>query len=110
MKSFIYILFLVFATVTFVSCGRENKDGIVIHNKSCIIEITGMMCEMGCKTTIQNRINELDGVIQGEVDYVLGKAFVTYDANRISAQDIIKTIVSIGDGALYGASLVEDKD
>lgn len=67
------------------------------------------MCEKGCKTTIQTRINNLEGVVEGEVDYTLGKAFVIYNANSITCADIIKEIESIGDG-LYGASVVEDKD
>lgn len=67
------------------------------------------MCEKGCKTTIQNRINEMDGVINGEVDYPMGKAFVTYNANIVSCEDIVDMIKSIGDG-LYDATIVEDKD
>lgn len=51
----------------------------------------------------------MEGVIIGEVDYPLGKAFITYDANVLSCEKIISEIESIGDG-LYKATKVEDKD
>lgn len=51
----------------------------------------------------------MEGVIEGEVDYGLGKAFVTYDANTLSCEAIVDMIKSIGDG-LYDATIVEDKD
>lgn len=111
MKKLLFILFIATsATLSFSGCeGSESQEEKVVHTKSCTIEITGMMCEKGCKTTIQNRINEMEGVIEGEVDYGLGKAFVTYDANTLSCEAIVDMIKSIGDG-LYDATIVEDKD
>lgn len=109
MKNIFFILFLGLTTLTFVGCAETNDGTEIVHTKACTIDITGMMCEKGCKTTIQNRINDMEGVVEGDVDYSLGKAFVTYDANLISSSDIISMIESIGDG-LYSASLVEEKD
>lgn len=106
----ILILISTAITVSFNECGNgKDTEENVVHTKACTIEITGMMCEKGCKTTIQNRINDLDGVVSGDVDYSLGKAFVTYNANTLSCQDIVAEIESIGDG-LYDAIIVEDKD
>lgn len=106
----ILILISTAITISFNECGNgTDTEENVVHTKACTIEITGMMCEKGCKTTIQNRINDLEGVVSGEVDYSLGKAFVTYNANTLSCQDIIAEIKSIGDG-LYDATIVEDKD
>jgi copper chaperone CopZ len=111
MKKLLFILFLgVTSTVMLNGCGSDDTtEENVVHTKACTIEITGMMCEKGCKTTIQNRINEMEGVVSGEVDYALGKAFVTYNSNELSCNDIIAEIESIGDG-LYEATMVEDKD
>lgn len=111
MKRFFFLLILALSTaVSFNGCSEADaNENKVVHTKACTIDITGMMCEKGCKTTIQNRINELEGVISGEVDYSLGKAFVTYDANVLSSDKIIAEIESIGDG-LYKATAVEDKD
>lgn len=108
MRVLIFIL-LISSFPLFNGCSEAGQEEHIVHNKSCTIDIEGMMCEMGCKTTIQNRINELDGVIKGDVDYALAKAFVTYDANKLSCADIISEIESIGDG-LYSAKMVEDKD
>ncbi|WP_258541009.1 heavy-metal-associated domain-containing protein [Parvicella tangerina] len=111
MKKTLSILLLLFVTlVCFNGCSdAEEASAETIHTKACTIEISGMMCEKGCKTTIQNRINDMSGVVNGEVDYALGKAFITYDANTLSCADIIAEIQSIGDG-LYDAKIVEDKD
>lgn len=111
MKRLLFILTIIgSAPLIFNHCEQSEEEGKrIIHTKACTIQISGMMCEKGCKTTIQNRINDLDGVVTGEVDYSLGKAFITYDANILSCEDIIAEIESIGDG-LYDASLVEDKD
>lgn len=112
MKQLLFIFFIATSTLlTLGGCAEtDTSEGQVVHTKACTIEITGMMCEKGCKSTIQNRINEMDGIIDGEVDYPLGKAFVTYDANVLSCDDIIDEIESIGDGGLYEATIVEDKD
>ena len=69
-----------------------------------------MMCEKGCKTTIQNKLSEMDGVINCDVDFELQKAFITYDANVTSTADFINTINNIADGELYKSKLIEDKD
>ncbi|MCB9194687.1 MAG: heavy-metal-associated domain-containing protein [Flavobacteriales bacterium] len=105
----VYLVLILAFTSILSNCSSETETEQIVHTKSCTIEIEGMMCEKGCKTTIQNRIQEMDGVINGEVDYNLAMAFVTYDANRLSCEDIIKEIESIGDG-LYSAKKVEDKD
>lgn len=108
MKGAYFVIFLAFTSLL-TNCSSETESEQIVHTKSCTIEIEGMMCEKGCKTTIQNRIQEMEGVINGEVDYNLAKAFITYDANRLSCEDIIIEIESIGDG-LYSAKKVEDKD
>ncbi len=112
MKKVLIIAFLLATTIPLLNgcSSSENSENQAVHTKACTLEISGMMCEMGCKTTIQNRINELEGVVTGEVDYTLGKAFITYDANVLSCTDIIAEIESIGDGGLYEAKMVEDKD
>ena len=112
MRKLLFIL-IILGTSPFIFNGcttSTDKEFKTVQTKACTIEITGMMCEKGCKTTIQNRINEMDGVISGEVDYPLSKAFVTYDASVLSCEDIISEIESIGDGGLYKAIKVEDKD
>ena len=92
------------------SCDINKIDeNHIVNNRSCSIAIEGMMCEKGCKTTIQNKLSEMEGVIHCEVDYDLRQAFITYDGNKVSAQDFITKINSIADG-LYKAILIEDKD
>jgi copper chaperone CopZ len=111
MKQVYFLLFLLSAvSLGLVNCSVEEEESTkVIHNKSCTIAIEGMMCEKGCKSTIQNKLREMDGVIHCDVDFEVAQAFITYDANITSAQEFITKINSIADG-LYKAKLVEDKD
>jgi copper chaperone CopZ len=66
-----------------------------------------MMCEKGCKSTIESKLSEMDGVINAKVDYETAKAFVTYNHNEISANDIINKVGEIAQG-IYSATLIED--
>ncbi len=112
MKHLFFILFIISTSSMFLlNCStKENESAKVIHTKSCTIAIEGMMCEKGCKTTIQNKLREMDGVINCDVDFELQKAFITYDANIVSAEDFIQTINNIADGDLYKSKIIEDKD
>jgi copper chaperone CopZ len=111
MKQVFFSLILIFiSSFFFTNCSSpEEEANAVVHNKSCTIAIEGMMCEKGCKTTIQNKLQEMDGVIKAEVDFETHQAYITYDANKVSAQDFLNKINAIADG-LYKSTLVEDKD
>ena len=108
-KLAIFLSTFFFMLATF-SCESEKTDeSHVVNNRSCSIAIEGMMCEKGCKTTIQNKLREMEGVIHCDVDFELHQAYVSYDGNKINTKDIIKKINSIADG-LYQGTLIEDKD
>ena len=108
LATYLFCLITISILTSGCSTNEESKNKIV-HHKSCTIAIEGMMCEKGCKTTIQNKLREMEGVIQADVDFEVHQAFITYDANKVSAQDFIDRINKIADG-LYKATLVEDKD
>lgn len=97
------------AIYNLISCAAKETESLVVKTKSCTIAIEGMMCEKGCKTTIHNKLKEMEGVINCEVDFPLNQAYITYDANITSAEKFIEKINSIADG-IYKATMVEDKD
>lgn len=111
MKKLFFLFILVSAPAIYLlSCTTsEEEASAVVHNKSCTIAIEGMMCEKGCKTTIQNKLREMEGVINADVDFEMNQAYITYDANKVSATDFINKINAIADG-LYKSKLIEDKD
>jgi copper chaperone CopZ len=105
------ILFLLFSSLVFSGCNSGDESATsTVDNRSCSIAIEGMMCEKGCKTTIQNKLSEMEGVIQCEVNFEMNQAYITYDGNKLKAQDFIDKIEGIADGDLYKATIIEDKD
>ncbi len=88
------------------SSSQENQ---IIEQRSAIIAIEGMMCEKGCKSTIQNKLSEMDGVSSCEINFEAKKAIIKYDSKKLNVDDFINKINGIADG-IYKATLVEDKD
>ncbi len=55
------------------------------------INIKGMMCS-GCESIIEEAVSEIGGVVEVKADYPEGKCQVRYENNKISLEDIYKTI------------------
>ncbi|MEI7843682.1 MAG: heavy metal translocating P-type ATPase [Gallionellaceae bacterium] len=58
------------------------------------LQITGMHCA-GCSTRLEKVLNQLPDV-QASVSIATEKAHITYDSNKISIPELIKTIQSTG--------------
>lgn len=91
------------------SCNSAASEEHIIEQRSAVIAIEGMMCEKGCKSTIQNKLSEMDGVSSCEINFEAQKAVIKYDSKKLKADDFITKINGIADG-IYKAILVEDKD
>src|SRR5579863_8170130 len=63
------------------------------------LPVTGMTCAT-CAVRIERQLNRLDGV-SASVNYGIGRATVDFDADSVSADDLITTIAATG----YEASL-----
>jgi copper chaperone len=59
------------------------------------IPVGGMSCG-GCVNTISSRLRQLDGVKAVEVSLEKKRAFVTYDAARVSAKALVDAIRDAG--------------
>ena len=79
-----------------------TKDQLAeVNLKKVSLNIEGMTCEIGCARTIQSKLSKKEGVTFAEVNFVKKKGVVEYDANKISENDIVKTVEEIAGGDLY---------
>ena len=127
MKKLIYIL-----PILFFSCTTESTDKItetnnsiqrveeVIINKQDIkadskieLEIEGMTCEMGCVSTIRNRVTRMKGSTKFDMDFDKERgtdfATVSFDSRLLSSDDIKTEIESIAQG-LYSVKHIKVLD
>ena len=101
---------LALVLVLMASCGGESKKDDsteVIANTSCSLSIEGMMCEKGCKTTIQQKLSLVDGVVSCDVEYEEKIAVIDFDNKVVSSEELIKVVDEIA-GGIYKASLLDE--
>lgn len=58
-------------------------------------DVIGMSCA-SCQAHVDHAINKLDGVINCNVNLLTNSMEVEYDENKISVEDIIKTVQKVG--------------
>lgn len=59
------------------------------------ISIEGMTCT-GCENTIQNKINEFEGVYSSKADFEKGIAFLEFDSTKVDLLKIEEAINQVG--------------
>lgn len=62
--------------------------------KKIILDIEGMTCS-NCETRIENRLKKIDGIVEVKAIYDSSKVYVTYDASKVSMENIIQAIEAI---------------
>jgi Cu+-exporting ATPase len=72
------------------------------QTKELIIPIVGMHCA-NCANTVGRSLKRLPGVDEASVSYANERAAITYDPKRVTPDQMIEMIKSIG----YGAALAE---
>lgn len=109
MKRLLTIVVLFSGLISLSGCS-EHKEEITnpVANTETTIGIEGMMCEKGCKSTIQSHLREMNGVIHADVNYEEKKAEVSFDNRIISSNDMIEMINKLADG-IYKANLIDEK-
>ncbi|MCF6181206.1 heavy metal-associated domain-containing protein [Lutibacter sp.] len=115
------IITLLILTLIFISCGDKKssikpektkpaKEQIATNLKSVEVDIKGMTCEIGCARTIQSKLSKVDGVTYSKVNFDTKKGIFTYDANKLSKNDIVKKINGIAGGDIYKATKTTEID
>ena len=88
---------LLFISFFFLAFSCEKKEEI----KKIEVAIQGMTCEIGCAKLIESKISKLEGVTISEVSFEEKIGVFTFDASKISSEEIIKNINGIAGGELY---------
>lgn len=90
------------------SCGEEIiKNDEVIANTSCSLIVEGMMCEKGCKSTIQQKLSNTNGVVACVVEYEEKTVVIDFDNNVVSSEELIQVVDEIANG-IYKATLLNE--
>lgn len=109
MKAFNSFLSLFFI-FTIVSCGNDAKPTVKDTKQTSSIEkgiqnievsIEGMTCEIGCAKLIESKVSKLEGVTASKVSFEEKKGLFTFDASKVSSEEIVKNINGIAGGDLY---------
>ncbi len=120
MKNLLYILPLIL-----LSCNTESSEvnteiqKVEIAKKDIKadteikIEIEGMTCEMGCVTTIRNKVNRMKGVTKFDMDFDVERSSdfstIQFDSRVVSSDDIKNRIEGIAQGIYSVVDLQEFK-
>ncbi len=70
-----------------------------METRTAQLDITGMSCA-NCSGTIQDTLEEIDGVSDATANYATDEGQVTYDVTTVSLDDIITAIEDAGYGAV----------
>jgi Cu+-exporting ATPase len=70
------------------------------------LELTGMTCA-ACANRIEKKLNKLGGVT-ATVNYATEKANITFDSSKVSADQLVDAVTSIGYGALLPSAIDDD--
>ncbi len=108
MKNLIFALPILFFACTNNSENAKNTPYVVSSNDNirtdskAQFEIKGMTCEMGCVSTIRNRVTQMKGSTSFEMDFNTERetdfATITFDSRLLSSDDIKTEIESIAQG------------
>ena len=110
MKNILLILAL---SLTVASCNETKKQDNKTTSKeikkevlpeklqSIEVAIEGMTCEIGCAKLIQSKLYKFDGITYAKVTFEDKKGEITYDANKVTKDDIKDEIEKIAGGDLY---------
>ena len=103
-----------FIFILFISCSESTQEiqnplahqEINITSKA-VFSVEGMMCEKGCKSFIQNKVTELQGIDDCTVDFESKMMTVSFDKTLISSVDIVNLVKDLVDGQ-YKAILLNE--
>ena len=96
------LLFL-FLSIFLMSCEAP------VETASLNIGVEGMSCSHSCAPYIQKKLLKTVGVLNAEVTFENKEAKVVFDKNKVSKEEIVKTIQTIADGQYKVTSVEEEK-
>ena len=76
----------------------ESTAVQAVANHEASFTIEGMVCEVGCKGTIEKNLAKTPGVTACAIDFESGKATVAYDASLVSGEDLVAVVEGLAQG------------
>ncbi|WP_317044281.1 heavy-metal-associated domain-containing protein, partial [Flavobacterium davisii] len=102
---------MIATTVILIGCKEENKATYsnsesnvqkeLAKIEKTTLKIKGMTCAIGCAKTIENKLNELDGIQKAKVDFNTKLATIEYDKTIHTKESLARFIESVADGKTY---------
>ncbi len=77
----------------------SEKPIVQAANTAVEFKIDGMTCEMGCVAAIKGQLGKTKGVYKYDINFENKTAVVEFNKEQISAQDVVKTVESVNEGA-----------
>lgn len=109
---------IIFASLLFLGCKEKTdvkaseskatteapkvkKEIAAANLQTASFSIKGMVCEIGCAKTIEEELNETEGVQKAAVDFKKETATISYDKTLMTPESITKLVEATGDGKTY---------
>lgn len=70
------------------------------HIRFARLRVSGMYCSV-CATRVHDRLAALDGVLNAQVNQLVGVADVIFDSNVATVSALIRAVIQAGDGDQY---------
>jgi periplasmic mercuric ion binding protein len=125
MKFIKSLLGIAITTLLLVACKNTDSNPIAVKDQNlnqvnikkeivaaekpetATFKIEGMTCEMGCAKAIEKKLTSLDGVQDAKIDFEAKTATVNFDLDKLSTDDLVKTVEDCADGKTYKVSELE---
>ena len=85
-----------FSTKSLVNYSDPDVEEAYKSPKQIKMNIEGMVCAVGCAAIIEKNLNKTNWIKFAKVDFESKKAVLTYDANRITTNDITQVVLNTG--------------
>ncbi len=89
-----------FSTKELVNYSDPDVEEDFKSPKQIKMNIEGMVCAMGCAATIEKNLNKTNWIKFAKVDFESKKALLTYDASRLTINDITQVVLNTGNDYL----------
>ena len=85
-----------FSTKSLVNYSDTDVEEAYKSPKKIKMNIEGMVCAVGCAAIIEKNLNKTNWIKFAKVDFESKKAVLTYDANRLTTNDITQVVLNTG--------------
>lgn len=85
-----------FSTKNLVNYSDPDVKVAFKSPKQIKMNIEGMICAVGCAAIIEKNLNKTNWIKLAKVDFESKEAILTYDANRLTTNDITQVVLNTG--------------